>query len=87
MNRKLDPRTNVPTLAALVVAFLVTLTDWASSVIPDTVPAEVVAAGHTLVVAIVAVAVGKLAQHFTWAQDSVDDILDAEAVISDAERG
>lgn len=85
MNRSLDPRTNVPTVATLVTAFLVSLFDWVSAVVPDTVPDAVVTSGHTLLIAVVALAVGKLAQHFTWAQDSVDTIMDAEHVIRAAE--
>lgn len=87
MNRSLDPRTNVPTVAALAVAFVTKLLDWATAVLPDTVPDGVVESGYTLAVAVAAVAVGKLAQHFTWAQDSVGDLIDAERVIAAAEEG
>lgn len=86
LNRKIAPSTNVPTLATLAVAFLTALVTWALDAIPATVPDEVVGSGYVLVTAAVAVAVGKLAQHFTWAQDSVDGIIDAETVIHDAEN-
>jgi hypothetical protein len=83
--RKIDPKTNVPTVATLAVAFLSALLHWAMTALPAGIPAEVVGTGYTLGLALIAVVVGKIAQHFTWAADTVDGIMDAETVIADAE--
>lgn len=87
VNRQVDPKTNVPTVAALAVAFVTKLLDWATMVLPESVPDGVVESGYVLVVALAAVAIGKVAQGFTWAQDSVDKIMDADRIIAAAERG
>lgn len=86
MNRKIDPRTNVPTVASLATAFVTSLVGWAVATVPESIPGEVITSGHALLVVLAAVAVGKLAQHFTWAQDSVDTLIAAEDVIWQAEQ-
>lgn len=58
----MNPSTNRPTVATLLVAFAVSVLSALADLIPPSVPVEVVATGYTLTVAVVAVAVGKAAQ-------------------------
>lgn len=53
---------NRPTIATLVIAFLVTVINWLVDYLPDVIPTEVVTSGYALVVALLALAVGKIAQ-------------------------
>ena len=58
----MNPSTNRPTVATLLVAFVVSLLNAALTFIPPAVPPEVVATGYTLLVAVVGIGVGKVAQ-------------------------
>ena len=58
----MNPTNNRPTVATLLTAFLVSILSAASTLIPPTVPPEVVATGMTLAIAVIAIGVGKAAQ-------------------------
>lgn len=58
----MDPTTNRPTVATLLTAFAVSLLNAVLDFIPPGVPAEVVAAGYTLAIAVIAIGIGKAAQ-------------------------
>jgi hypothetical protein len=58
----MNPTQNRPTVATLLVAFLVSLLNAGLTLIPASVPPELVASGYTLAVAVIAIAVGKAAQ-------------------------
>ena len=58
----MNPSTNRPTVATLLVAFVVSLLNAALTFIPPAVPPEVVATGYTLAIAVIAIGVGKVAQ-------------------------
>ena len=58
----MNPSTNRPTVATLLVAFIVSLLNALLDVIPPTVAPEVVAAGYTLALAVIAIGIGKAAQ-------------------------
>lgn len=57
-----DPSRERPTIATLLVAFLTGLVTWGFDYIPDAVPDQVTGPGYVLVLAVLAIAVGKAAQ-------------------------
>ncbi len=58
----MNPSTNRPTVATLLVAFAVSLLNALLDLVPPTVPPEIVATGYTLLVAVIAIGIGKAAQ-------------------------
>ena len=58
----MDPSTNRPTVATLLVAFAISLLNALLDFVPPTVPPEVVATGYTLLTAVIAIGIGKVAQ-------------------------
>ena len=58
----MDPTRNRPTVATLLTAFAISLLNALLDFIPPSVPAEVVAAGYTLAIAVIAIGIGKAAQ-------------------------
>lgn len=58
----MNPTTNRPTVATLLVAFAVSLLNALIDFIPPSVAPEVVATGYTLATAVIAIGIGKAAQ-------------------------
>lgn len=83
-----NPPATANGIAGAVVAVLVSLASWGLSELPATVPAEVIGSLHALVVAVAAavgVAVGRVAQRFTYPAEFVEgELLDAEHAIERA---
>lgn len=57
-----DPSRERPTIGALLVAFLTALVTWGFDYLPDGIPAEVSGSAYVLVLALIAIAVGKAVQ-------------------------
>ena len=83
---RVSPSMNPPTVATLLTAFVTALVDWGWSVIPDTVPTTVRETGYALVLAALAIGIGKFAQRYTWPGSTIEEFgLDAEAILNSRE--
>jgi hypothetical protein len=80
-----NPPATAAGLATAITSFLTALVLWAASMLPASVPVEVVASGLALVwiaISLVGAAVGKAAQTWTWPDHRVRNILSAEEFLA-----